>query len=278
MRWWCAFVLMILAMAVRAEEKNPLQVEMISEVSQIRAGQTFFVGFHLRHPPGYHSYWKHPGVVGVATKISWQLPDGFRAGEILWPAPQKVMMSIHPAQGYRGDVLLMVPITAPAGLFTGSITLRAEVDWMCCARSCHPAHRVPFSLTLRTGTDAITDGAHAKLFEETRRHLPKPDERWSASAVIDAEEITLTIRPAPGNPRRLPELGDLWFFSADGAVDSSEPQHTAITADGALELRLARYEFGPAQATHLTGVLQAVKGWQVDGSVPFIEINAPIKR
>lgn len=269
---------MFQAMALRAEEKNPLQVEMISEVSQIRAGQTFFVGFHLRHPPGYHSYWKHPGVVGVATKISWQLPDGFRAGEILWPAPQKVMMSIHPAQGYRGDVLLMVPITAPAELSTESITLRAELDWMCCARSCHPAHRVPFSLTLGVGTDVLMHQAHAKLFEETRRHLPKPDARWTVSAVIDAQHVTLTLRPAPGNLRRPGDLGDLWFFSADGAVDSSEPQHKTIAADGALELRMARYEFGPAQPTHLTGVLQAAQGWHDDGSVPFIVINAAITR
>lgn len=274
MRFWLSLLWCLLSIATAEEKKNPLQVTMISEASQIRAGETFWVGFHLQHPSGYHSYWKHPGVVGVATKISWQLPEGFRAGDIVWPAPEKVMMSIHPAQGYRGDVLLMVPITAPANWSKPTVTLKAELDWMCCAQSCHPAHRMPFALTVKVGKEAILHPEHQRLFEKNRQRVPRPDPLWVTTARIDAKQITLRLKRAPGNLRRVEDLGDVWFFSADGAVHSAEPQHKTILADGTLQLTMMRYEFGPQDLPRLLGVMRAEKGWHTDGSLPFIEITA----
>ena len=99
-----------------AEGENPLRVEMKLDVKTIVPGQTFQAGFLLRHPEGYHSYWKHPGIVGLATSVKWELPDGFVAGEIRWPAPQKVAMGPYPSQGYHDETLLMIPLTAPAVL------------------------------------------------------------------------------------------------------------------------------------------------------------------
>ncbi|MFY7818866.1 MAG: protein-disulfide reductase DsbD domain-containing protein [Akkermansiaceae bacterium] len=276
MRFWFMMLGCLLSIAAAEEKKNPLHVTMISELSQIRAGETFWVGFHLQHPAGHHSYWKHPGVVGVATRISWKLPQGFHAGEIVWPAPEKVMMSIHPAQGYRGNVLLMVPITAPPALPAGEITLSAELDWMCCAQSCHPAHRVPFSLNLSTGNQTIIHAGNQRLFEENRKRVPQVNDQWDARAIIDATQITLMVKPMAGNLRRIEELGELWFFSADGAVHSAAGQQKTVTADGTLQLRMTRYEFGPRDPQRLLGVLRAEKGWQVDGTLPFIEISAPV--
>ncbi len=278
MRFWLSLLWYLLSIATADEKKNPLQVTMISEASQVRAGETFWVGFHLQHPPGYHSYWKHPGVVGVATKISWQLPEGFRAGDIVWPAPEKVMMRIHPAQGYRGEVLLMVPITAPANWSKPTVTLKVELDWMCCAQGCHPAHRVPFALTVKVGKEAILHPEHHAMFEKSRQRVPRPDPLWVTTARIDATKIILCVKPAPGNPRGIKDLGDVWFFSADGAVHSAEPQHKTILADGTLQLTMMRYEFGPQDLPRLLGVLRAEKGWHTDSAVPCIEISAPLSK
>jgi len=255
-----------------------MRVEMVSEMQQIRAGQNFWLGFHLQHPPGCHSYWRHPGVVGLATKVTWALPAGFRAGEMVWPAPQKVMMSIHPVQGYRGDVLLMVPITAPMELLDKQITLRAKLDWMCCGEGCHPAWGMPFSVTVRTGEKSLIDPAAQKLFVIARQQVPPQDAGWIAQAKFDEKEITLVMKPRPGHHRRAQDLGELWFFSADGAVHSGSPQKATIRADGSVEMKMKRFEFGPQKLNELRGVLQASAGWQADGSVPCIEIIAPARK
>ena len=116
-----------------------LEINLVSEVESIQPGQPFYVGLHLHHAAGYHSYWKFPGVVGVPTKIEWQLPDGFTAGEIEWPEPQSVKMAQIKAQGFERDVLLPIKITPPANLKAGQVVqLRGNASWMVCAQRCNP--------------------------------------------------------------------------------------------------------------------------------------------
>jgi DsbC/DsbD-like thiol-disulfide interchange protein len=261
-----------------AEEKNPLRVAMVSEMQQVRAGQTFWLGFHFHHPPGYHSYWQHPGVVGLNTKVAWELPDGFHAGNIVWPAPQKLKMGAHTVQGYRGDVLLMVPITAPMELSEKQITFRAKLDWMCCGEGCHPAWNMPFSITVHTGENSLMNHDQQKSFATARQQVPPQDAGWIAQARYDEKEITLVMKPRPDHHRRAQDLGELWFFSADGAVHSGSPQKATIMADGSVEMKMKRFDFGPKKPAEIRGVLQASAGWQADGSVPCIEIIAPARK
>src|SRR5262245_53837871 len=68
---------------------NPLKIELVSEVTSIVPGKPFYVGLHLQHQPGDHTYWRFPGIVGVPTGIKWELPEGFKAGPIEWPEPQR---------------------------------------------------------------------------------------------------------------------------------------------------------------------------------------------
>ena len=94
MRWIALLPAILLAsLSHGGETEKPLEVSLISESRSIRAGRPFFLGLHLIHPPGSHTYWKNPGIVGLATTVEWDLPPGFSAGEIQWPAPQAVSAS-----------------------------------------------------------------------------------------------------------------------------------------------------------------------------------------
>ena len=94
--------------------KGPgLSIGLISENSSIAAGEPFVVGIDIKHFPGFHTYWKNPGMVGVGTSIEWTLPNGFTASEISWPYPEKSFMAQYPCHGYERDVTLLVTITPP---------------------------------------------------------------------------------------------------------------------------------------------------------------------
>src|SRR6185503_20834995 len=95
-----------------------LTVELVSEVTAVRPGVPFYAGLFIQHDPKHHTYWKNPGLAGVATRLEWSLPDGWTAGEIEWPAPNKVKMANIDTHGYGRDVLLMVKISPPAKLET----------------------------------------------------------------------------------------------------------------------------------------------------------------
>jgi len=259
-RWFLTISGCLVGFSAAADE-NPLSVQLVSEASRIAPGEVFHVGLHLKHPPGFHSYWKHPGVVGVPTSVEWTLPEGFVAGEIQWPAPEKVMMAIYPAQGYHGETLLIIPVTAAAELESGSVTLEARVSWMCCGKACSPASLVPFNVEIAVGESTEIDPELHALFEKSRAQVPKPDPRWETAARRENDRILFSMKPADGGG--LPDgvaAADLRFFTEDGQVETDQAQEIDITADGTIVFSMAIWEFSPENPESLPGVVRATNG------------------
>lgn len=259
-------------------EENPLRVSMLCENKVIAPGETFWVGFDLDHPPGYHSYWKHPGHIGWATQISWQLPEAVQAGPIHWPTPESVMMSVHRAQGYQGHVMLMVPITTPREWSESTLTLRAKLNWMCCGEGCHPAHQVPFSLTIPVASQAQLDERYAKRFASARLLLPRVDQRWKTVARQLGEKVILELRPAKSHLAEIPAETHLWFFCEQGFIDSTKEQHWHRRADGVCELHMCRHPMAPQKWDSLKGVLRSSAGWDRQPSSKGLLIDAKVRQ
>jgi thiol:disulfide interchange protein DsbD len=275
MKWITFLCILVLPFPVKAAtDANPLDIRLISETRSIRAGGTFFLGLHLRHPAGAHTYWKHPGIVGLATQIEWDLPAGFVAGPIQWPAPEVVKMAIYQAQGYHGETLLLIPLTAPKDLTATTVTLTAKVSWMCCAETCHPAAKVPLAMTLPVADSADPDPATQPLFEKFRTRIPQRDPAWQTTVARDQNRIMLTLQPPGSNPP-LPTAAGIRFFTADGQVDSNQPQQIEILSDGKIRLRLALSETAPPAPATLPGVVVFENGWPASGPPFQLEIDCP---
>jgi thiol:disulfide interchange protein DsbD len=231
------------------------------------------VGLHLKPPEGFHTYWKHPGIVGLATSVEWSLPPGFRAGEIQWPAPELVKMASHTAQGYRGETLLMVPVTAPREFTKASAELTARVSWMCCGSRCHPAAKAPFTITLPVADAGEADPATRLLFEKFHTKLPAADPAWSSRIERVGQSIALTLKSiAPAVTRDVNELGALRFFTADGQVDSDGEQKVTIGPGQVVRIELLGSEH-VAAAGSLPGVIVAEKSWRTAGGSLGLEVR-----
>src|SRR5690606_36898391 len=92
------------------------------------------------------------------TTISWELPAGFTASDIQWPAPHLIRDHAGniTGNGYEGDALLPVIITPPADLApSATITLKASADWLMCKEVCIPGD-ASLSLTLTVSSDTPT--------------------------------------------------------------------------------------------------------------------------
>ena len=273
MRWLVFLSVLLQPSLVQAGTgDNPLDIALIAESRSIRAGSPFCLGLHLRHPAGSHTYWKHPGIVGLATTIEWELPSGIIAGDIQWPAPEVVKMASYEAQGYQGETLLQIPFTTAPDLTTKSVTLTAKVSWMCCGKTCHPAAQIPFAVTLPVTDSAEPDPATQPLFAKFRARVPRPDPAWQAEVKRELNTIVLTLR-APADSQPLPAAAGLRFFTADGQVDSNQKPQVEILSDGRLRLQLARSATAPPHPSSLPGVVALPAGWQ-SGAMPlFLEIH-----
>ena len=110
-----------------------------------------------RIEPGWHIYWRYSGDSGMPTKIEWQLPEGFKVGDLQWPLP---MREKEPGDlevfDYTSEVLLFAEIDAPTTLPPEPISIQAKTDWLVCQSLCVPG-RAQLSLTLTgAGTQRLT--------------------------------------------------------------------------------------------------------------------------
>jgi len=264
--------LLLASLLHAAPPGNPLDIELVSEQRSIGAGAAFCLGLHLRHPAGFHTYWKHPGIVGLATQVEWDLPAGFVAGEIQWPAPEVVKMASYDAQGYQGETMLLIPLRAAPDLSAKTVTLTAKVSWMCCGTTCSPALKIPFTLTLPVAASASADPAAEPLFAHFRAQLPQADPAWQTAVTREQNSIILTLQ-APAGKQPVPTVEGIRFFTADGQVDSNQEQQVAILSDGRIRLRLALSEFTPPHPATLPGVVAFPVGWH-NADAPFhLEVN-----
>lgn len=230
-----------------------VDVSLISESASITAGKKFTVGLKIHHHPGFHTYWKSPGIAGVPVKIAWQLPEGFKAGAIQWPYPQRSMMAIHPVHGFERDVLLMVEITAPATLTASQVELKASASWMACADGCYPGKK-ELSLTLPVSAQAAADPATAEAFAKARTELPQALEHWKIELLSEADATEIRLRLTPADDQAITPV-DPYFFSADGQVSSAPVQTVQVKDGGVIEITAPRAEFGPKVGKTLPGIL-----------------------
>jgi thiol:disulfide interchange protein DsbD len=249
---------------------------LVSEDASIKPGTPFHVALHLIHKPHWHSYWVNPGT-GLPTTLKWNLPDGWKAGDIEWPAPMVLLDTRGNVigNGYDGDLLLPVMLTPPADLKPGTtIALPVAAEWLMCRDECVPGS-AKLSLSLPVSDqDPVPDPEWGPRIRAVLAQLPVADPSWALAASRDAKGVTLTVKPvgtAPG-PVRVP--GDLHFFSEDGTIASDQPQASASDGNGGFILTLPVSPDGPKDAPSLVGVLTSKQGWRTDGSLPGLKVNA----
>lgn len=247
-----------------------LNIRLVSEVTAVVPGQPFRLGLFIQHEPGYHTYWKFPGIVGVPTTIEWQLPEGFKAGELEYPEPEPTMMFQIKAQGYERDVLLQTEIIPPTNLKPGQkVLLKGKTSWMCCARTCHPGTKdLAIELTV-AGTNSLNPQWHP-IFAKERSLYVQTTTAWKASAEENDMQVILRLTPVQGLAQPFPDsaaAAKVVFFTEDGWINSDGEQKVALTQDGGIEITLERSEvfLGKEPPSKLYGILRRPDGWLAGG-------------
>jgi thiol:disulfide interchange protein len=226
-----------------------VQADLIAEPAGIAPGQPFQVGIRMRMKEHWHTYWRNPGDSGSPTEVRWQLPDGFTASEISWPAPEVIRVGPVTSFGYEGEAILLVQITPPADLAPGSnVTLRADIDYLVCEKECIPGDA---SLSLPLAVSANGTPGDTGTFDAARSKLPQPS-LWPAQFAANADNLSLTIRTAHLDPAALTSAVFL-PYNNDLIVNSAEQKRTS-DSDG-LTIAMARSQMATQIPERVDGVL-----------------------
>ena len=167
----CAILLANSAVAQNYQGKELVKASLLADTSAVVPGKSFNVGVLLRMAPGWHTYWKYSGDAGLPTEIKWNLPPGWKVGDIHWPIPLK---TIDPGDiltyGYQDEVLLLQEVTPPEKIADASVKLSVQVDWLVCEKICIPGGA---TLAVDLPTTGSAEPKNTDLFARYRRLLPQ---------------------------------------------------------------------------------------------------------
>lgn len=242
------------------------RVHLVAGEGGTDPGRPLEIAVVLESEPGWHTYWKNPGDAGMATSVTWTLPNGWKAGELAWPAPSRFQEGEVATFGYSGAVWLLTSLEGPSRP-GADVTVAARVDWLECREICLPGSaEVTLALPAKNrkaGGAASFDAARAKVPKEATGW--KVGARWTA-----AKKLMLDLAPAPGTP-----LGnDAFFFpSSHGVLEPSGETRLTAGATGRYSLELTPARMSVGSPPTLDGVLvSGGRAWHLRVPLPPREI------
>ncbi|MGH9729948.1 MAG: protein-disulfide reductase DsbD domain-containing protein [Candidatus Acidiferrales bacterium] len=174
-------------------------VTLLSDRHVIAPGERLYVGLRFQMEKGWHIYWLNPGDSGEPPRVQWQLPAGFHAGAIEWPAPEKLTAPSIVDYGYENEVLLIAPLTVPATLKTGgSATVAAKVNWLVCREICIPGKgqvslTLPVNKAIRKQKGSAPSADVAMLLAARAKVPKRPPASWKVFATAGKDDFVLTV-------------------------------------------------------------------------------------
>ena len=240
------------------------KIELIAEESAPRARKTVWVGLLFHLDPGWHIYWQNPGDSGEPPKVQWQLPPGWRAGTIRWPAPVRLGSGTIVDYGYEAQVLLITPVEPATDTASAVTSVSADVKYLVCREICIPgkAH-----LTFPSGKASASPSQasdYHSLFAQTREKLPKRlPAGWNADAIEEKDDFLLSVHAGK-------QIRSGTFFPLEASqIENSAPQVLTPSKDG-FQLTLRKSDQLAKRISALKGVLVLDSGHAFEVAAPVI--------
>ena len=256
--------------ALTSSAEPAVTAEIVADRDAGTPKAVYKVGIHLKHAPGWHTYWKFPGDSGYATSVEWQLPRHWEATPLEWPIPQRLATGPVTSYVYTGDVLLPFKLDIPWGTPYGTTaTIRAKVEWLACKEQCVPGEaELKFSVPVKVASDP---SEAAPLFDLTRRNTPETVRSDQIQAVIEDNRLRIDFARLAGKIDH-----SVAFFPLDGEqIDLRAPERIE-RKHGTTSLYLTAHKSFAEHPTTLSGLIVADGGSLNDGWA--IRTTLPVSR
>lgn len=218
---------------------------LISSVTHVAAGQSFWMMLQMTLRPGWMTYWINPGSSGKPLEITWTLPDGFTASPVFWQVPKVFSTNGLLNYGYEQTVRYLVQITPPP-TWSGkeeAVTIKASAEWLVCDDHCIPESGV-YEISLQRAPQP-RPSAHHDVIQTLVKALPKQRES-NITYYRSGEHIVIHI-PDHLVPEKHANL--TFLSSIPDQLDETKPQH--------LDRKKHHYELSvPTSAPLLTGLVR----------------------
>ncbi len=155
------------------DDRQPVQISVSTDYATAVPGRSITLVWRFELAPQWHLYWIGRNDSGFAPTIDLNLPPGWIAGGLQWPAPERYLSEGDILDHvYHEELVLLQKVGVPASASpTGKVALSGQVRWLACKDSCVPGKAaVPFEITLADHQA----GERSAAYREAHAGLPRP--------------------------------------------------------------------------------------------------------
>ncbi len=176
---------------------------------------THMAAVELRLAPGWKTYWRAPGDLGIPPRFDWRGSTNLAGVDIRWPTPQRIQQGEDVTIGYHD--ILVLPLHVLAKNPGQDVMLSGSVDLGVCRDVCMP---LTINLTGDLPSDATArDGRIAAALADRPLTASEAGARAVSCTVSPGKDGQLNLRaemtlPPTGGPESaVIEAGDpnLWI-------------------------------------------------------------------
>ena len=260
--------------ASSAADAPHLHVQLVVPEDQLYPAGNNLIGLYFKLEPGWHVYWKNAGDAGGPPHIHWTLPEGVTAGDMQFPAPQRLPLGPLMDFGYENEVLFPNKLTVAPTVKDSKTIIDAKVDWLVCREVCLPGKaELTTTLQLVSGKPAVVSGSgsDAELMKRLASTLPT-----SLPA-----NVKVVFQPTADGFRLGVETGQheatAAFFPSDQDILSNPAPQKALLAAKGVVLDLKKDAALTANPAQLNGVLELSNGraWEISALPGTVAPPAP---
>jgi thiol:disulfide interchange protein/DsbC/DsbD-like thiol-disulfide interchange protein len=214
---------------------HSIEVELLSETTNIVPGETTWLGLRLQPAEHWHTYWKMGGDSGEPTSANeWTAPEGTNIGELLWPAPY--WLPFYDTDlvnfAYEQEVLHPIAVTIPADYEGATVELSTLAFWNVCEQICIPGEQ-RLSITLPVAQSSQLDAGSAQIFATAREQLPIIDHDIKSIIAVAGERVSLGFE-APDEI--FSDYTDAFFFPEQRRIVKPGPLRDVSIAGNLLQI------------------------------------------
>jgi DsbC/DsbD-like thiol-disulfide interchange protein len=155
------------------DDANPVLVSVEVVPAAAAPGESVTLVWRFALADDWHLYWSGRNDSGFPPRIDLELPEGWLAGGLQWPAPERYLSAGDILDHvYFGELVLIQKIGAPADATPGgNIAIKADVQWLACREMCVPGNT---TLTLELPVATRVDNPEPNSASQAAARLPVP--------------------------------------------------------------------------------------------------------
>ena len=253
----CPFLLGLpqLASGQSPDPEKLITARFFSNASEVKSGDSIWLGVEIEIEEGWHVYWKTSGDTGLPTEIEWTISEETEISPILYPVPYFYEYQGSASYAYKGKILLLARLTLPGDeeISAKSLSIQCNLSALVCNESNCLPYGKELSLKLPIGKETVLVPDHVEKISASEKYRPtNPPKGSKISGIVKGGSVGIEWQAS--NLEKL-EVEKFDFFPEGDFFDHAFRPEFDMTEAGHLLATLKKSESMDGVPKSVHGVL-----------------------